>query len=247
MSTYINEFKARTGNGKYPNIDRQLLVTQLYDRMARPASINQNLASLCGPACLAFAILKHSPAMYAAYIMSLYDTGSAQMHKLMIKPSDGCRNATLRGMIPEVDWVGLASLRDSENANFEYNDPSDAFPGITMPGGLEEWFKKLKFTEVREKTNLWFKKGMDDFKQAAKLFAQGHVVCLFVNDGVLYSRRTGLLSVPNHWCVLNSNPHFGKNDLISMEVFTWGKSRMVTVTADVFIGGFYGFVSGKWS
>jgi hypothetical protein len=256
MYTYIDEFAKKAGNGAFPNLQRADIVSGLKERMATPHSVDQSVASLCGPACLAFIILKHLPAMWAAYVMGLYDNGSAMLGKLRVQPSKGCRNVKLpppnpdpkkRTTIHPVDWVGLASLRDSENANFEYNSPSDAFPGITTPGELEKWLKALKMADVREKTNFWFLKDMDDFKRAAILYAQGYAICLFVNDEILYGHRVGKLSVPNHWCVLNGNPILGRNSLITTQIFTWGKNRQVSVTEDVFLRGFYGYVAAKWA
>jgi hypothetical protein len=47
--------------------------------------------------------------------------------------------------------------------------------------------------------------------------------------------------------VLATQPLFNANKTLSMEVYTWGKSRMVTVTQDVFFRAYYGYVSGKWT
>lgn len=256
MYTYINEFAKKPGNGKFPHLERADIVSGLKERMASPQSVQQSIASLCGPACLAFTVLKNLPAMWASYVMSLYDNGGAMLGRLHIQPSDGCRNVRLprpaakpenRTNIHPVDWVGLASLRDSENDNFEYNDPNDAFPGITTAGELADWFRALKMTDVRNETNYWYGKDMGDLKKAAILFAQGYSVALFVNGEVLLSHRRGFWSFPDHWCVLNGNPHLGgPNKVVSAPIFTWGKTRQVHVTEEIFFEGFYGYVAGKW-
>lgn len=247
MYTYIEEFAKRPGNGKFPKISRAEVVTGLKERMAKPETVNQAVASLCGPACLAYVILKHLPEMYAAYIMSLYDTGSAKLGKLTVKPSDGCRSVNPTGKVSAVDWVGLASLRDSENANWEYNSPDDQFAGITMPGGLEGWFKALGMTDIREETNLVFTKGTDNLKQAANLYAAGYSVCLFLWGSVITGKIPSVMSTPNHWAVLSRYPLFSSDDTISFQVFTWGAHYVVPpLKRQNFLKAYYGFVAGKW-
>lgn len=246
MYTYIDDFAKQTGNGKYPDCPRPDVVKDLKARMAKPSLVNQSMASLCGPACLSFIILSKLPAMYAAYVMSLYDGGSAKLGGLLVKPSDGCRNAKLGGKIAAVDWVGLASLRDSENSDFEYNDPDDAFPGITMPGGLEDWFKALKFGSVREETNLVRTKGADNLKEAGRLHAAGHSVCLLIWSDVLKGHRAGFISFADHWVVMTRQPSFNANKTVSFEVYTWGQTWPVNVSQDLFFRAYYGYVSGKF-
>ena len=46
--------------------------------------------------------------------MDLYDKGQAQFGTLKVKPGDACRNYDPKKIAP-VDWVALASLRDSDN------------------------------------------------------------------------------------------------------------------------------------
>jgi hypothetical protein len=247
MYTYINEFAKKAGNGKFPNIDRAEVVKGLKERMRSPETVNQDQASLCGPAALAYAILSHLPEMYAAYIMSLYDDGAAKLGKLMIRPSAGCRNATIGTDIPAVDWIGLASLRDSENANWEYNSPSDKFAGITMPGGMEDWFKALGFTDVREETNIVRTKGLDNFREAARLYAAGYTVCLFIWKDVLDGNRAGFFSTPNHWVVLSKYPSLTADRKVGFRVFTWGAHKLVGPMPQAdFLKGYYGFLAGKW-
>jgi hypothetical protein len=41
-----------------------------------------------------------------------------------------------------IDWITLASLRDTENNFFDYDSPDDQVPGITTAGDLKTWFEK---------------------------------------------------------------------------------------------------------
>ncbi len=247
MYTYIDEFEKKSGNGVFPNIDRKQLVADLKARMAKPSLVDQSYASLCGPACMAYIVLSKLPAAWAAYVMSLYDTGSAKLGRgMLVKPSEGCRNAKPGGKISGVDWVGLASLRDSENAVWEYNNPDDAFAGITMPGGLENWFKQMKWTGVKEETNLVRTKDADNLRDASRLFAQGHSICLFVWGDVVNGHKAGFFTTPNHWVVLTRMPQITKQS-VTLQVYTWGGLHNLNLSPEIFFAGYYGYVAGKWS
>jgi hypothetical protein len=241
----IADFAAKSGNGAFPNIPRDKVAAGLLQRIASPQSVDQGQASLCGPASLAFSILSNLPAMWVDYVTSIYDRGATKLGKLLVKPSDGCRNARLGTKIAPVDWVGLASLRDSENAMFSYDNPDAEFSGITMPGGLEEWFEKTGFKSVSNETNVWFTKGVGNLKEAASKLDHGHSVCLFIWAEVINGHSPGLISIPNHWVVMTRRPQFSSNS-VSFEIFTWGGRRTINMQLKKFLDAYYGYVAGKW-
>jgi hypothetical protein len=55
-----------------------------------------------------------------------------------------------------VDWVALASLRDSTNLFSDYQSHTNAAAGITLPGTLAGWFSASGFSQVENRTNLVF-------------------------------------------------------------------------------------------
>lgn len=85
-------------------------------------------------------------------VKQLWETGQTKIGELEIKPSlDGCRKVknyyALDGSpnIPPIDWITLASLRESENLKLKLNDPEQEVAGITTPMELERWFRKSGF------------------------------------------------------------------------------------------------------
>ncbi|WP_223281796.1 hypothetical protein, partial [Xenorhabdus griffiniae] len=50
--------------------------------------------------------------------------------------------------ISGLDWITLASLRDSENAIFSYNQVEAETAGVTMWGKLIEWFEKAGYEKI---------------------------------------------------------------------------------------------------
>ncbi|XOZ32373.1 hypothetical protein ACMDCT_09150 [Halomonadaceae bacterium KBTZ08] len=244
------------------------MVGGLRERINTPHKISQQGTSLCGPSVYLYVLAKQYPAVYAQYIVDLFSKGEARIGNLVVKPSKACRSYDYSEesvRIHPVDWIGAASLRDSSNAIFAYDHPSDAASGITLPSHLESWFKTSGFASSTRNTNLIFDKGIGNLAKASLKFDSGHNVCLFVGATMLYSSAKKGLVPADHWVVMNSRPLIdGKplspalikrnpDDLsdrkISFDVYTWGhKAWSVNkfrrnLTVAEFLDYYYGFVS----
>src|SRR5690625_4337328 len=91
-------------------------IQQLDDRAKHPFAIRQGNTPLCGPAAFLFCVASAYPEAYKRYVLELALYGEARLGKLRVIPSEACRNAQPEhGVIHPVDWVALASLRDSTN------------------------------------------------------------------------------------------------------------------------------------
>ena len=271
----VQKFSARSGQSAFTRlgVTRSQFAMSLMDRINSPSSINQQDSSLCGPACFLYCLILKNPDVYAQYVIDLYEKGDAKIGGLHVKPSSDCKNylpASSSGSINAVDWVALASLRDSDNMIFDYEGPSDQASGITMPGGLASWFtKSWRFTQVSNQTNVYFNKDVLTLLQAHQKFCAGQKVCLFIGANVL--QNDAPTTFPDHWVVLSSQiridgspattlAHKGQavnddDDLlqasIDFEVCTWGypsrgiADKMPDLTVGSFLDYFYGFVSAK--
>ncbi|MGL5735025.1 MAG: hypothetical protein ACRCYS_09185, partial [Beijerinckiaceae bacterium] len=166
--------------------------------------------------------------------------------------SEDVRNFTPPSSMAHVDWLTMASLRDSENVFFDYDESSDALAGITMPGELAKWFRRAGYQSVKEETNLVMNKSAKAIDAANKLYAQGYRVCLFINAQMLSAGAQDKFSfVPNHWVVLTS-PITMSGGKIQMTVFSWGDGEHAIpndpakpLAVDDFIDNFYGYVAAK--
>ena len=246
----ISRFEAAGGQGSWPFIDKKDVSTGARARLADASKIHQGSSSLCGPTSLLYSLIKKNPEAYATYISQLYSNGTAKIGSLDVKPSSDTRNYKVpKEKIHPVDWMGLASLRDSENAALRYSSVEDAAAGITMPGTLAAWFTKAGFTSVKNVTNVLFKKSKADIEAASALRLQGHKVCLFINADMLEPGTQNNKSViPNHWVVLSGPVNFFEGDRISLTIFTWGEGmRAVPRSGDLslssFLNNFYGYVA----
>jgi hypothetical protein len=237
------------GHGRgFARINRADVVDGLRVRIQQPFKVDQSAASLCGPAAFFYCLLEEHPELYAQYVIDLYNAGEAYINGLHVKPSAGCRGyAPPPAKIHPVDWIALASLRDSENTLLDYSSADDTAAGITMPHSLANWFNKIGWRGVRNNTNVFFTKGRDEINECARDFNAGRRVCLFINMQMLDAFKFAHHSVtPDHWVVLTKRPTI-QNDLLSFGVYTWGDLRDIPRTGGYPLDGFYrnlyGYVS----
>lgn len=217
------------------------LVSEIIARVKQPWLINQSSASLCGPAAFMYCLAKDAPNIYVRYVYDLYVSGQGSINNLHVEPSEDCRKGTISSgpsKIAFADWIALASLRDSENAFFDYSSVTDQASGITFPGMLSKWFKLAGYCDVNNSTSLTLSRGPKHLLDAAVSYQNNKNVCLFVSGKALQSPFAAKI-LPSHWVVISDHLTLGKNahrnysknldDLrkepCSLSVYTWGKEK----------------------
>lgn len=92
-----------------------------------------------------FFLVNLSPNNYKLVVKQLWETGVTRIDELEIKPAKdgyvGVKNFYDGELpkIPPIDWITLASLRESENKAFQLKDPSQEVAGITTWWEMESW------------------------------------------------------------------------------------------------------------
>lgn len=235
---------------RFPNLDRNEVGVGMLMRVAYPGLLNQGAASLCGPTALIYNVVSDRPGEYVRFAIDLYEKGKAKLGRLVIEPEADARNYDPKGRIPQVDWLTMASIRDSENWLFDYDDVDKEFAGITLPGELASWFSKAGYSDVRNVTNVYFNKGGGTLDDADRLYAAGYRVCLFIGINMLSGgKQTSGSTTAEHWVVLRSRvARAGGN--VSLQVFTWGDGtyqipQRGSLSLDDFYRNFYGYVAAK--
>jgi hypothetical protein len=147
-----------------------------------------------------------------------------------------------------VDWVALASLRDSDNLVMDLSSVDDELSPGTRSGEVAKWFRDIGYRDVRDDTNYYFCKGRKEIEAIDRDIRFNRDVCLFVNDNMLDDTTARLKSTfVNHWVVLDDAPEI-RGDRISLSVYTWGSVQRVpgvgTLSLEEFSRNFYGYVSG---
>ncbi|MDH0893625.1 MULTISPECIES: hypothetical protein [unclassified Pseudomonas] len=227
------------------------LVEAINTRAENPHHIAQGLAPLCGPAAFMYCLAKHHKEVYKRYVAELLLHGEAKLGQLHVKPSQACRNGSAPGMHP-VDWVALASLRDSSNGLLSMNSGDSQIAGITMAGQMVEWFESCGlFSGADSKVNYVFGGSAKTLMEANQHFGMGGLVCLLIRAAIIgpvggevplnkLNKGTPktLLGTPDHWIVLCSPIRVGRSSfcwapsaygsdsfldsLLEFECYTWG-------------------------
>lgn len=223
-----------------------LIVDRVEARVERPWRISQSGASLCGPAAFMYCLAKDAPALYVQYVKDLFITGRATINNLEVEPSNACKNGQLvagsehnERRIDVVDWIALASLRDSENRIFRHSSVASDASGITLPGRLTSWFTAAGYSQVQEKARVLSSHEPEHLLAAAQDYQHNKNVCLFIAAKVVTGPFT-LKAIPNHWVVLSevqpmSIPHHPdpaemqqslEKQVPSLKAYSWGEEKM---------------------
>lgn len=245
----VDEFAARSTPGRFNNLHRPTIASGLHARIDNPFLVDQGRAGVCAPASLVFQLAQASPAEYARAVIDLYERGQAQVSKWSLVPDKDLRYAVRPASIAEVDWIILASIRDSENWFFDFNSIDDR--GGTPLGEYAQWLRKAGFQDVRRNqilTNLFNKESV--LRESLDLYQKNYqmtwMICAdMLESGIPSSPR------PDHVVVLagDFDPPSDKSAPVSIPVFTWGEKTTIPRSGGLkygqFLDQFFGYVAAK--
>jgi hypothetical protein len=236
-------------------LDRDGVGVGILMRLAYPGLVDQNQASLCGPAAFLFSELQDHPDYYVGFATDMYEKGTARLGGLSITPSAAVRQYwPPPWKIAPVDWLTLASLRDSENWFFSYDTADAEVAGITIPSKLADWFTRAGYSDVKEDANLTHRqRDTDNMDEASRLFSAGYRVCLFIDYEMIQTwtqeKSGSKIALDRHWVVLRSRiDRSGGN--VKTTIYTWGQDNRElptsgTLPLDDFLKNYYGYVAAK--
>jgi len=185
----IERFKRDSGNLKFKCIkdreDREKFAVHLKERMSNPRKINQGLTPLCGPAAFMHCVAKDRRDNYVHYVLDLAEKGEGRLGNLRVKPGSACLNGTEIGCDP-VDWVALASLRDSTNRLWSMRSHKSEIAGITIGGTLAYWFNAAGWYHAADFTSFHSSKNQSRFRHLLNMnqYADGHI-CLLIRSAII--------------------------------------------------------------
>lgn len=223
--------------------DRSKFNSQVSLRMNNISYPNQGGTSLCGPAAFFYCLQMDRPDVYKQAANELWLYGKTKIGILDISPGDGCRHPKGsfyddygREAVSGLDWVTLASLRDSENSIMSYDEVGDQVAGITMWGKLTEWFEKAGYEKIFDNISLSHANEADIVKLNSYM-KQGYRVVTLISAGMLKGWGSGDSSSKNHWivwddavCKVNGGDITPKDsdELIELKLFSWGRVEWQT-------------------
>ncbi|WP_151742067.1 hypothetical protein [Acinetobacter seifertii] len=233
----------KPGEAKDP-FSKAQIEAGLQSRLNEPLP-DQRYASLCGPAAYFFCLINLSPSRYKLAVKQLWETGQTKIGDLEIRPSqDGCRQVNNfylpsgNPKIPPIDWITLASLRESENLKLKLKNPSQEVPGITTPMELERWFRESGFHVAASYPIKMGGYDRDFISEINSKYAgPDYYIVTLISASLLDSGiSSGTKLVPDHWIVwtdklrnLNGQPINESSNTfdtkVTLKMFTWGENR----------------------
>ncbi|MBC8948508.1 hypothetical protein [Xenorhabdus sp. TS4] len=222
------------GHEKDP-FEKSKIESEIQDRIAKKTYPRQGWASLCGPAAFFYCLQKDRPDIYEQSARELWKYGKTKIGRLEIKPGDGCRHPsgsfynngapTISGL----DWITLASLRDSENAIFSYNQVEAETAGVTMWGKLTEWFEKAGYEKIFDNISIFSHSNINDIITLNDYIRKEYIVVSLISVGML-NGSAGETSGKNHWIVWEGEVSSkgksinldSENEIVNLNMFTWG-------------------------
>jgi hypothetical protein len=251
---WVCNFMERSGNPHWPGLDRDQVGASLLMRIANPSCIDQNNASLCGPAAFMFGVAADRPGTYAEFAIRLFEKGEAPLGRhLTVSPDWKQRAISPGNNIDQADWMTLGGLRSSENWFVEYWNTDQEVGGITIPTELAIWLGDAGYRDVRDETNLVRDKGESNLMEASRLYQAGYRTMLFIDSGMLKTKTqsadSGILD--RHWVVLRSKVEIA-NGNVRFLIYTWGDGERsvpqdpnVPLALSDFLQNYHGYVAGK--
>lgn len=241
----VRDFAMRIGPGAFSLLARRDIAAGLMARIDDPSVIQQGPTQFCGPGSFIFSLASDDPLRYVRFAIELYETGKSALGGLDIEPDDEVvRSAPPSPEIEPVDWMVLASIRDSENWFFDVETGASIVRAGTNPHEIAGWFREAGYTKVVEEVNTVFSKDLANAQMASNLYDEGYKVVLYLGMGVFSPGQGG-----THFVGLTSPISLVPTNVF-FDVFTWGEGRRHVpktgvLTLPNFLKDYYGFIAAK--
>ncbi|ATA23343.1 hypothetical protein [Brenneria goodwinii] len=227
-------------------IDRELQIRTSSSTLSSPSlGVNvypypfQQETMLCGPAAFFYCLLIDRPDLYEAIVRGLWRNGKIKVGDLNIEPSFKTRRpgnlfySHGKQKISSIDWISLASLRDSENRLMTYDSPDDKVSAITMWGRIEDWFTKMGSRKLFSNISLTHSK-LRDVVMLNNYVGQGRHITSLISAGMLQLGADSPFK--DHWIVWEGPVRLAKdntpvtlesdlNEIVKLNLFSWGEVK----------------------
>lgn len=218
--------------------ERRKIEQQIASRLSYASYPDQGSTSLCGPAAFFYCLQVDRPDVYAQAARELWLYGKTKIGALEISPGEGCRHPAGSfyfnndARISGLDWITMASLRDSENSVMSYDGIDDQVSGITLWGGLSKWFELSGYERVFNNAGL-MRNSVFDIVRLNAFIKKGYKVVTLISAGMLTDFGVEETSFKNHWVVWEGvlrgangqdiSESSSLEEVVDLRLFSWGK------------------------
>ncbi|MCC3404926.1 MAG: hypothetical protein JGK17_04910 [Microcoleus sp. PH2017_10_PVI_O_A] len=253
----ISEFECSNLLSFWPALNKSQIIAEMRSRIHDPFQVNQGGQPFCGPAAVTFALLTRRPLRYVEICRRLWETGSFRTQsRRSISPSMTLRQSKGNLRMPQVDWMVLSALRESENLIFpiEANAPEIVrnVSGMTKSWEIAGWAREILGGRDVKSHYAYFSGDIPALRAADEaLKAGGFAFALITAEGMLQNKPP-LIPYPSHWVALLGNVAIdegsdrkGDRSRVSFDVYTWGRKMRVDIPKNSFENYFWVAITGR--
>ncbi|MEA5498051.1 hypothetical protein VB834_05120 [Limnoraphis robusta Tam1] len=246
----ITAFEQSKVPGVWRGLDKKQLIAQLRSRVNNPLTLNQGSQPFCGPAVIIFELIRRDPLYYVKICRNLFQIGGFHTRsERWISASEKLRNAEGNYQMPQVDWMILSTLRESENllVPVQPNSPDIIrnLGGMTKPWEICEWVKEILGYQKHQYKNTYLFGDLKAMLEVSEVLNSGGVALALINDGGLLRNQPPRIPYPSHWVSIFSDISILSTKSVKFEVYTWAKRMQVQVDEVAFKTHFWGVVMGQ--
>ncbi|MGJ3247976.1 MAG: hypothetical protein ACFE0I_18080 [Elainellaceae cyanobacterium] len=263
----LSEFEQSDSRGVWLYLDKRRMIADMRSRLENSFKVDQKQQPYCGPASILFELIRKRPQYYVQICQSLFETGRFRAQTRFIQASTKLRRASIEDLsMSPVDWMLMATLRESENLLFPVDpDAPDLFRnlgGMTKSWEMKGWTREILGYSTVDYHHAYLVGDLRAIRAANEAIANGGVAFLLITaSGLLrdaahqtkrQSRIAHPLAVPDHWITLVGdatiqpgmfwNPNSGH---VGFDAYSWASCKRIDINKGIFRRFFWGVVTGQ--
>ncbi|MEG0870349.1 MAG: hypothetical protein RSG77_25375 [Hafnia sp.] len=218
---------------------------------------NQYYSMLCGPAAFYYCLMMDRYDIYEQLVWELWSYGKGMLGSFLLQPSAHTMkvNDLFAGLnnprVSAIDWITMASLRDSSNNLLKYESVGDKVSAITLWGDIEKWMVSAGARKIFSNISMYHSNINDICKLNSLMNKDVHIFSL-ISAGML--QQGADVPFKDHWIVwdgelklVNGGHLTNKTDLkelVSLRLFSWGEVKDNSLRASLTLGDFLSYTFG---
>lgn len=218
---------------------------------------NQYYSMLCGPAAFYYCLMMDRYDVYEQLVWDLWHHGKAMLGSFLLQPSTSTMkvkdlfSGANYPRVSAIDWITMASLRDSSNNLLKYESVGDKVSAITLWGDIEKWMLNAGAQKIFSNISLYHSSLSDICKLNSLMRNDVHIVSL-ISAGML--QQGADVPFKDHWIVwcgklklVNGRSITNETNLeefVSLRLFSWGEVKDNSLRVSLTLGEFLSHTFG---
>jgi len=218
---------------------------------------NQYYSMLCGPATFYYCLMMDRYDVYEQLVWDLWRHGKGVLGTFLLQPSASTMKVRdlFAGMshprVSAIDWITMASLRDSSNNLLKYESVGDKVSAITLWGDIEKWMLNAGAHKIFSNISMYHSNLSDICKLNSLMSNDVHIISL-ISAGML--QQGADVPFKDHWIVwggelklVNGQRITNETNLeehVSLRLFSWGEVKDNSLRTSLTLGEFLSHTFG---